>query len=380
MDPKQILKNKSFCPLPWTGFIVQQNGEIKNCVLSNDAIGNINDTPIEQILKGEKNKSIKQQMLSDSKPSSCSGCYRLEKGKNNFDIISQRIYYLKELRKVDPALYDQIENFDLHTVDIRWTNQCNQACVYCGPHNSTLWEKEVGPKKMMSTEAKESLRTFIFDNVEKLKNVYLAGGEPTLMNENIRFLTLLLEKNPDVHLRVNTNLSNTNTKVAKLIKQFENVHWLASVESTGDHYNYIRYGGKWKDFCDNLDEIRNLKNHKVTFNMLYCILNHKELFRCIDHFKGQGFHNNSFVLGPVYGPEYLNILNLPEHKIDEVKSILQARIDQAPGFLLEDGYRNLLKYLDTPFEKDLEGSFNKLQVIDKRRNLDSREIFTELYD
>lgn len=380
MDPKQILKNKSFCPLPWTGFIVQQNGEIKNCVLSNDAIGNINDTPIEQILKGEKNKSIKQQMLSDSKPSSCSGCYRLEKGKNNFDIISQRIYYLKELRKVDPALYDQIENFDLHTVDIRWTNQCNQACVYCGPHNSTLWEKEVGPKKMMSTEAKESLRTFIFDNVEKLKNVYLAGGEPTLMNENIRFLTLLLEKNPDVHLRVNTNLSNTNTKVAKLIKQFENVHWLASVESTGDHYNYIRYGGKWKDFCDNLDEIRNMKNHKVTFNMLYCILNHKELFRCIDHFKGQGFHNNSFVLGPVYGPEYLNILNLPEHKIDEVKSILQARIDQAPGFLLEDGYRNLLKYLDTPFEKDLEGSFNKLQVIDKRRNLDSREIFTELYD
>lgn len=380
MDPKQILKNKSFCPLPWTGFIVQQNGEIKNCVLSNDAIGNINDTPIEQILKGEKNKSIKQQMLSDSKPSSCSGCYRLEKGKNNFDIISQRIYYLKELRKVDPALYDQIENFDLHTVDIRWTNQCNQACVYCGPHNSTLWEKEVGPKKMMSTEAKESLRTFIFDNVEKLKNVYLAGGEPTLMNENIRFLTLLLEKNPDVHLRVNTNLSNTNTKVAKLIKQFENVHWLASVESTGDHYNYIRYGGKWKDFCDNLDEIRNLKNHKVTFNMLYCILNHKELFRCIDHLKSQGFHNNSFVLGPVYGPEYLNILNLPEHKIDEVKSILQARIDQAPGFLLEDGYRNLLKYLDTPFEKDLEGSFNKLQVIDKRRNLDSREIFTELYD
>lgn len=380
MDPKQILKNKSFCPLPWTGFIVQQNGEIKNCVLSNDAIGNINDTPIEQILKGEKNKSIKQQMLSDSKPSSCSGCYRLEKGKNNFDIISQRIYYLKELRKVDPALYDQIENFDLHTVDIRWTNQCNQACVYCGPHNSTLWEKEVGPKKMMSTEAKESLRTFIFDNVEKLKNVYLAGGEPTLMNENIRFLTLLLEKNPDVHLRVNTNLSNTNTKVAKLIKQFENVHWLASVESTGDHYNYIRYGGKWKDFCDNLDEIRNMKNHKVTFNMLYCILNHKELFRCIDHLKGQGFHNNSFVLGPVYGPEYLNILNLPEHKIDEVKSILQARIDQAPGFLLEDGYRNLLKYLDTPFEKDLEGSFNKLQVIDKRRNLDSREIFTELYD
>ena len=380
MDPKQLLKNKSFCPLPWTGFIVQQNGEIKNCVLSNDAIGNINNTPIEQILKSEKNQSIKRQMLSDQKPSSCSGCYKLEVGKNNFDIISQRIYYLKELRKVDPALYDQIDNFDLHTVDIRWTNQCNQACVYCGPHNSTLWEKEVGPRKMMSPKAKEAIRTFIFDNVSKLKNVYLAGGEPTLMNENIQFLTLLLEKNPNVQLRVNTNLSNTNTKVARLIKQFKNVHWLASVESTGDHYNYIRYGGKWEGLCANLEEIRKIETHKVTFNMLWCILNYKELFKCIDYFSGLGFHNNAFVLGPVYGPEYLNILNLPQHKLDQAKQELQDRISTKPGFLLEDGYRNLLKYLDTPFKKDLAQSFNKLAVIDQRRKVDSKKIFTELYD
>ena len=233
---------------------------------------------------------------------------------------------------------------------------------------------------MMSLDAKNAVRTYIFNNVSKLKNVYLAGGEPTLMNENIQFLNLLLEKNPEVQLRVNTNLSNTNTKVARLIKKFKNVHWLASVESTGDHYNYIRYGGKWKDFCDNLEEIRQIEGHKVTFNMLWCILNHKELFECIDFLQQSGFHNNSFVLGPVYGPEYLNILNLPDHKIDELRNILSKRIDQAPGFLLEDGYRNLLKYLDTPFEKNLTDSFNKLSVIDKRRNLDSRKIFTELYD
>ena len=150
MDPKEIFKNKSFCPLPWTGFIVQQNGDIKNCVLANNVIGNINDKSIEEILGGEKNLKIKQQILSDQKPTSCAGCHKLEAGKKNFDIISQRIYYIKELRKVDPALYDQIENFDLHTVDIRWTNQCNQACVYCGPHNSTLWEKEVGACNRLS--------------------------------------------------------------------------------------------------------------------------------------------------------------------------------------------------------------------------------------
>ena len=194
MDAEQLIKNKSFCPLPWTGFIVRQNGDIKNCILSTQVIGNIDDAPISEILNGEKNKKIKQQMLADQKPSSCSGCYKLEESKNNFDIVSQRIYYLKELREVDRNLYDQIENFDLHTVDIRWTNQCNQACVYCGPHNSSLWGKETTPGKIMSIEAKNAVRTYIFNNVHKLKNVYLAGGEPTLMNENIEFLNLLLQK------------------------------------------------------------------------------------------------------------------------------------------------------------------------------------------
>jgi radical SAM protein with 4Fe4S-binding SPASM domain len=380
MDTKKILTNKSFCPLPWTGFIVQQNGDIKNCVLAKDVIGNINKHSIQEILSGESNNEIKKQMLSDHKPSSCAGCYKLEEGKNNFDIISQRIYYIKELRAVDPTLYDQIENFDLHTVDIRWTNQCNQACVYCGPHNSTLWEKELGPTKLMSMEAKKAVRSFIFERVSQLKNVYLAGGEPTLMNENLEFLNLLLEKNPNVHLRVNTNLSNVDTKVAKLIKKFRNVHWIVSVEATGDHYNYIRYGGDWDKFCKNLNDIRCIDGHKISFNMLYCILNYLEIFKCIDFLTRAKFHNNSFVLGPVYTPVFLNILNLPVDKIEQIKTELRRRIDARPGFILEDGYVNLLKYLDTPFVKDLDQSFAELKLLDQKRQLDSRAIFKELYD
>lgn len=380
MEAKQLIKNKSFCPLPWTGFIVQQSGDVKNCVLSTEVIGNVDDSTIGEILSGEKNKKIKRQMLLDQKPSSCEGCYKLEERKKNFDIVSQRIYYLKELREVDRNLYDQIENFDLHTVDIRWTNQCNQACVYCGPHNSILWEKEIGPSKMMSLESKNAVRTYIFNNVHKLKNVYLAGGEPTLMNENLQFLKLLLEKNPQVHLRVNTNLSNIHTKVSELIKKFKNVHWLASVESTGDHYNYIRHGGKWEQFRDNLIKIKEIDSHKISFNMLWCILNHKELFRCVDHLQEMGFHNNSFVIGPLYAPNYLNILNLPDHKIQKLKDLLAERIGQHPGFLLEDSYRNLLRYLDSPWKKNLEESFRRLAELDARRQIHSRSIFKELYD
>lgn len=379
MHAKEILTNKSFCPLPWTGFIVQQNGDVKNCVLSSEVIGNIDANSIEEILAGEKNIKIKEEMLADKKPTSCIGCYQLEKDKNNFDIISQRIYYIKELKGVDPVLYDQIINFNLHTVDIRWTNQCNQACVYCGPHNSTLWEKEIGPTKIMSATAKIAIRNFIFNNIKQLKNVYLAGGEPTLMNENLEFLNLLLKENPSVTLRVNTNLSNVDTKVANLIKQFKNVHWIVSVESTEKYYEYIRHGGKWRNFCANLEEIKKIDGHKISFNMLYCILNYLEIFRCIDYLINLGFHNNSFVLGPVYTPIYLNILNLPNKKIQQAQEELRRRIDCSPGFILEDGYKNLLKYLDTPFKKNIEESFLELKKLDNRRKIDSSLIFKELY-
>ena len=65
--------------------------------------------------------------------------------------------------------------------------------------------------------------------------------------------------------------------------------------------------------------------------------------------------------------------------LNSVKKILTDRIDKQPGYLLENGYQNMLKHLDQPFEKDLAGSFEKLAIMDARRKLDSRTIFTDLY-
>ena len=243
-----------------------------------------------------------------------------------------------------------------------------------------MWVKEIGGEDLMSKEKKQQIKEYVFSNVAQLKNVYLAGGEPLLMHENQEFLTLLLEKNPNINLRVNTNLSATETKVADLIKQFKNVHWIVSVEAVGEAYNYIRYGGSWATFENNLKELKKITGHKISFNMLFFILNHIKIFDCIDYLSHMGFHNNSFVIGPVYNPVYLNILNLPNEKIENVKISLADRINQKPGFFLQDSYNNLLKYLDTPFGKNLQSTFEGLSKLDKRRKLDSRKIFKEVYD
>lgn len=379
MKAKEILTNKSFCVLPWTGFELEPNGNVKNCIISTEKLGNIEQQDIQSILLGEKNASLKGQMIKDENPKNCSGCYLQEKGRNTMASISSRLYYTKEVAPyIDKNLYNSVENFSLHHVDLRWTNHCNQACVYCGPEYSSKWAQELGVKIKSNTDAKNRVKEYVFENIKQLKNVYLAGGEPLLMNENKVFLEKLLKENPKVSIRVNTNLSSTRTGIFDLLCKFKNVHWTISVETIKKEYEYVRYHGSWKDFLKNLKQIQQL-DHKITFNMLYFILNYKSLFLTVDFFKQLGFHENSFVIGPLYQPEYLNILNLPNNMLDDIKNLLSLKIKTSEHYL-KNSYENILKYiLDTPWNKNIASFKKKILLLDSRRNQSAEDVFPELF-
>ena len=150
MDAKKLLTNKSICTLPWSGFELEPGGKVKNCIISKTDLGNINKTHIKDIIHGKANIKLKESMLKDEKPFNCSGCYLQEEHRSNLSSISSRLYYLKELgTKMDLNFYDQVKNFSLKHVDLRWNNSCNQACVYCAPAYSSKWAKEMG-KKVLS--------------------------------------------------------------------------------------------------------------------------------------------------------------------------------------------------------------------------------------
>jgi radical SAM protein with 4Fe4S-binding SPASM domain len=380
MDPKKILTNKSFCVLPWTGFELEPSGDVKTCIIAKEIIGNIRDNSIDEILQSKKMLEIKQAMLDDKKPFNCEGCYLQEAGrKNDFESISSRLYYMKELAGlIDTSLYDNIDNFDLHHIDLRWTNHCNQACVYCGPSYSSKWAQEKGIKVESDKEKRKKIKEFVFSNIKNLKNVYMAGGEPMLMKENKEFLELLHKENPNCTVRVNTNLSTTQTGVFELLCQFKNVHWTVSVDTIKQEYNYIRYHGDWNDFGNNLKTIQQL-NHKISFNMLWFVLNYESIFDTVDYFKSMGFHNNSFIIGPVLTPLALNILNLPNTLLDRIRLRLQQEIDKKPGWLLQNSYENMLKYRDASVKPDIQNTLNFLSILDKRRGVDSRKVFPKLY-
>ena len=371
--------NKNFCVIPWTGFELEPNGDVKNCIISRDVIGNISQTPIDKII--EKNEKIRKQMLNGEYPSSCIGCYQQERHrKKDFSSVSSRLYYAKEITpKVPTNLFDRADNFKLKHVDLRWSNACNQACVYCGPKYSSKWEQELGEKMPTHRPAKDDLKRYIYEHIEDLENVYLAGSEPMLMKQNKDFLQELYKRNPTTNVRVNTNLSRTNTGIFDLICKFKNVHWTISVEAMGEEYNYIRHHGNWNNFLQNLKVIQPL-GHKITFNMLYFALNYESIFDCIDFLKSLGFHNNSFVIGPLTLPDTLNVLNLPDSILKKLEDRFKREIEKKPGFLLQNSLENCLSYLtNTKFHANIEATLVRLKEMDKRRNIDSKKIFKKFY-
>ena len=81
MTPKDILTNRAFCPMPWTGLMYNFDGTVKNCIRSAETIGNIKDNSIEDIFHGIDNTNRQRAMLNKVAPTNCLPCQELEDGK-----------------------------------------------------------------------------------------------------------------------------------------------------------------------------------------------------------------------------------------------------------------------------------------------------------
>lgn len=381
MTPKEYLTKKSFCTLPWLGVYIQPDGDVRNCAITKETLGNINDQPLVDILHNSVNQKIKKDMLDNVMHKRCGHCHTLEQNqKFSPNSISNRVWYLKTLATKDLDFFDLAENYKLKMLDLRWRNTCNFSCIYCGPDLSSTWASELNmPQKINDESLQESLR-YIYDNLSTVEHIYLAGGEPLLIKENLTLLRYILESNPDINIRVNTNLSILNNEIYNTLKQFKNVHWTVSVDGIADEFEYVRYGGSWPKFLSNLQQLRE-DFDKINFNSTWCILTAFGVLECIDYLQSLGFHENSFIVNPLDSPMQWHVGHLPDVTLNQLKEKILAKLDHADDkYALYNSLNLMLKYLHIPIEKNLQSTLDALKEIDARRNIDSKKIFTNLYN
>lgn len=380
----KYLKNNSLCPLPFAGAIINTDGSVYCCSISKDCLGNVNDQPLETILKtSTKLKEIKQGMLDNKYPSNCIECYQKEKyNKNlNFENISNRLYHIKTLKSKPFKLYDDPSIFELQQIDLRWRNTCNFACVYCDSMFSSVWAQFEGQSDKMSNHAMQETFDFVKDNIKNLKTIYMAGGEPFLIKENLKILDLILEENQDLLLRINTNLSILTPKIYEKLQKLENVHWIVSAESTQQRFNYIRWPGNYQTLLNNMSKIQKLP-HKVSINMTWNIFCAENILDFIDNMMENGVHPNQFIMNALYDPPEQNVLNITIPQRDRIIKRIKNRMTQTDKkFFLYKVYKEMVSILEQPLlDTNKEVLYNTLKEFDTKRKLNSRKVFPELYE
>ena len=379
---KKYIKNKALCPLPFAGLYIEPSGDVRCCSISKQRLGNIHTQSIEDIIDGETVKSIRRDMLEEKFPSNCNECYKKEKNFKsiNFNQISNRLYHIGKLGTSPIKLYQDENNFELQQLDVRWRNTCNGACVYCGPKLSSRWAVELNDTRRMTKQAMSDSIEYVYDNIASVKMLYLCGGEPMMMKENVKLVKIIAETRPDLDIRINTNLSNLNNPVYETIKNLPNIHWILSAEASNDRFEYIRYPLRWTNFIKNLNIIQKLP-HKISMNMSWNILNAFGIFEFIDLMIENGLHENSFVVNPVLDPEYYNILNLPEDVINGIKKEATKRHGRLHDpFMLKYSYEAIIKHCNEPIMHKQQELKQQLEILDSRRSLDSKKVFPGLYE
>ena len=293
--------SKTFCPIPWIFQAVRNNGDIRVCCQANvtpnqgvvrhpDGTSyNAGRDSFDEAKNAELMKSIRKNMLDGVWSEECGRCQQEEQA----GLESRRMY---ELRAWDYTLADAKKDTQPDgtiTVrssyyDLRFGNLCNLACRMCGPTDSHTWYEQWaeyhGSTKYQDTHGEVELKrnekgrlyTTDYDwhnsesfwdqiemNIPYIQHVYMAGGEPMMIERHYEFLNKCIGSGHagNITIEYNTNMTSLPPRVLEMWKQFKQIRVGCSIDGMGEVLEYQRWPVKWKQAINNLNKVDNLPDN-----------------------------------------------------------------------------------------------------------------------
>jgi hypothetical protein len=268
-----------------------------------------------------------------------------------------------------------LKELDYRYIELRLGTVCNLKCVTCNPFSSNRWNQDVSVFKGTEFEKnyfKCDIRTEWFRNTRfydelyekcsKLEEVWINGGEPTLIREHGYFLQKLIDsgRSKDINLHYSINMTDIPDDFIKIWKQFKQVRLHLSIDDLEERNDYIRYGAKWDLIHKNFLKIIKYRNiFKLEVCQTVSCLN---VFN-IDKFKEFANKYNLVVAhNYVHHPSFQHVSILP----DELKEQLLNNINHLNEFELE----RLKTELYSNEEKNgMDKFINFIKLLDKKRNV-----------
>ena len=288
--------SKTFCPVPWIFQAVRNNGDIRICCQANvtdnqGVVRHPDGTPynagrdnMSEARNATLMKEVRKNMLAGEWSNECARCQQEESSNLN----SRRQYEIDNWKfSFDDAVKvtaadGTIEEPDLKYYDLRFGNLCNLACRMCGPtdshtwyeqwtdyHGSTSYKDTHGVVNLVRNEkgrlstadydwhGSESFWDQIEKNIPNIEHVYMAGGEPMMIERHYEFLQKCIDmgQSKKMIIEYNTNMSNLPNRVLDMWTHFKQVRVGASIDGIGDIVEYQRWPLKWSHAYKNLQKL-----------------------------------------------------------------------------------------------------------------------------
>jgi pyruvate-formate lyase-activating enzyme len=438
-DFKVTLDNvsPSFCTAKWLqSTILLYNGESHSCHHPSrhkipveglkERPSQIHNTPIKIYARSEMRAGIQTK--------ECEYCWRIE--NSNKDNLSDRVWksaspwaekYLQEV--IDGNDSESIPTY----LEVAFESTCNFACMYCSPEVSTRWMEDVdsnGPYRLASMNMhdvswlkqvgkmpihRDEYNPYIeafwawWPQIwNKLEVFRITGGEPLLSKHTWKIIEWFKENpNPNMELSFNTNLNVPKKLIDRLIEEIKflranncvrDVKIYTSVEATGKHAEYIRYGMVYDEFIANLDYVMSsLPDTRIvimtTLNALSIFTLKdfvKDLFELrVKHVKNAAFCTLGMTFNYIRWPQFMDIRLVKDSikiaALEELRSYAKERGNKTAEngeamFYLEelDMIDRFVEYAkgDCPNKEVLVKDFKEFFThYDVRRKLSFRDTF-----
>lgn len=381
------INSNTFCVLPWMHLATNASGNLRVCCNSNPKNNNIlkTETSSYQIQRDDileawnspTYKTIRHQLLNGERPDMCVRCFREE----DAGIKSAR-QSANEKWGTD-KVYPIVADFNIRYVDIRLSNLCNLKCRMCNPYASNMWTDEwslIAPalspnefNRLSNMDWPDLDKTWenlylISDTVEE---IYLTGGEPTIIKAQHKLLDHFIEKGTakNIRLKYNTNLTNIPKHLLDRWTHFKRVQLNCSIDAVGYLDRYIRYPSSWDKIKENFEKIRALKNCYIEIHCTVQMYNILRLNELIDWAQPYGHRIYFNILNH---PEELNIRVLPQYLKDQATKLLEP-------YLHLEKVKGIIDYMNAEdWSQKLPKFYAYTDALDKSRNQNLSSLIPEL--
>jgi len=317
------LNKKPACLAPWITTYESAAGKVNPCC---EITGWIIPNKEEKGLSFEERWNdpnmvkFRDTLLTGELPKDhCGNCMHNE--KNGARSLRQEY---DELEK-----WADLDKFKLIHMDYRESNVCNMSCKMCGTSLSSTHALSQGMYGKNGIKRNPNDPKIYLDNLENVRSINFAGGEPALMDSFYDVLNAIIDRNLQKNISVSlvTNgsviMRNNDNWIEKLTQGgFESANIAVSVDCVEDAHNYWRQKNTWKSVEKTLEYMIECKSAGecdpgVSISIRTAIgwpnaFKAKEVF---DRYKGVvDRHRHNFI----NNPNWLSIDMLRNDKLEEL--------------------------------------------------------------